>query len=552
MPAQLGDSLVLSYGNQGARLDGASITLDYSGSAGPRRLSSGARAQWGAVISLDVATDAPFEPAKSGDVRRSAAWGHGAPQDVISAQPWVVAAVRDRAAGARWGCYERELQPENTSRWVVAQVTDQSALVPWGRYERRLQIESVAPWLVSHPGDQRAAVPWGGRMPVADALRSAPNPASAALDRIALVPWNKFARALQPSVGVSFPKDDGLPTPLVTVPLRSVYMTVNSTSLRRVSDGVAVRVYNMNLSIDMASWVWTFSASLPGADLGLVSPVAGQRVELEATVNGTQFRLFVEGIGRDRSFNADAMRISGRGKAALLDAPTARTQNFLNDSAITVQQMMASVLTENGESIGWDVDFKPTDWLLPAGVFAHTGTYISALNTLALSAGAYVQADPFAQTLHILQKYPVAPWDWDTMVDPDFELPSAPVTRESTDYVEKPIYNRIYVSGVQQGVLGQVTRDGTAGDLLAQMITDPLMTHEDAVRQRALPELAAVGRMANISLRLPVLQETGIIVPGKFVQYVDGDARRMGLVRGVSVDVANPQVWQTISLETHE
>jgi hypothetical protein len=48
-----------------------------------------------------------------------------------------------------------------------------------------------------------------------------------------------------------------------------------------------------------------------------------------------------------------------------------------------------------------------------------------------------------------------------------------------------------------------------------------------------MPVLADVGRQAMVSLRLPVLPETGIIVPGKFVRYVDGGTTRLGLTRSV-------------------
>jgi len=109
----------------------------------------------------------------------------------------------------------------------------------------------------------------------------------------------------------------------------------------------------------------------------------------------------------------------------------------------------------------------------------------------------------------------------------------------------------VFVSGVQQGVLGQVTRAGTAGDLLAPMITDALITHADAARQRGLSILSNTGRHANVTLKLPVLAETGIITPGKFVRYVDGATTRAGIVRSVGVEVAMPDIFQTLGIETH-
>ena len=83
------------------------------------------------------------------------------------------------------------------------------------------------------------------------------------------------------------------------------------------------------------------------------------------------------------------------------------------------------------------------------------------------------------------------------------------------------------------------------------MVTDPLITHADAARARGVSILAAGGRQAAITLRLPVLPETGILDLGQLIEYQDGSTARRGLVRAVSVDAAIPTVWQTVEIETH-
>ena len=157
---------------------------------------------------------------------------------------------------------------------------------------------------------------------------------------------------------------------------------------------------------------------------------------------------------------------------------------------------------------------------------------------------------PTAQSLRVRHRYPVPPWEWGSVI-PDFVLPVDAVARESVRWLERPAYNRVFVSGVGAGVLGQVTRTGTAGDRLAPMVTDALTTHADAARQRGLSVLADVGRQASVSLKLPVLAETGIILPGSMVRYTDAGVNRIGIVRGMAVDVALPQIWQNLTVETH-
>ena len=126
------------------------------------------------------------------------------------------------------------------------------------------------------------------------------------------------------------------------------------------------------------------------------------------------------------------------------------------------------------------------------------------------------------------------------------------VQRESLRWLEKPAYNRVFVSGQGAGVLGQVTRAGTAGDVLAPMVTDALITDIAAARQRAISIFGATGRSLDVSLSLPVLPATGVIQPGTCVQYADGAATRKGLVRSVSVQVSGQvSVLQTIGVEVH-
>ncbi|MFN7817804.1 MAG: hypothetical protein ACK5OQ_16365 [Burkholderiales bacterium] len=341
----------------------------------------------------------------------------------------------------------------------------------------------------------------------------------------------------------------GGPTDTIIVPIRNVYMVINNISLRRVSDNTVIPTFSLSLSIDADSWTWGFSASLPASALDAVMPSGDTPVELEASLNGTPYRVIVESIARERAFNSDAIRISGRGKNAVLAAPYAPTLTFTNTIARTAQQLMADVLTINNVPLPWSIDWELDDWLVPPGAFAVQGSYIDGLNAIASAAGAYLQPHPTLQEIRVLLRYPTAPWQWGSVV-PDFELPSAVTVRESTEWIDKPTYNRVFVSGQSQGILGQVTRTGSAGDLVAPMVTDPLITQAVAARQRGIAVLGDTGRKAMLGLRLPVLQETGVILPGKFVRYTDGTDEMIGIVRGTSVEATSPEMWQTLEVET--
>ncbi len=336
------------------------------------------------------------------------------------------------------------------------------------------------------------------------------------------------------------------------VPIRKTYIVLNTITLVRASNGAPLSALSLSLQIDTDSWTWGWDASIPGAELALVEPApGGDPVELLATVNGQQFRLLAERIARDRRFAQSRIRISGRGRAAMLAEPHSPIVTRGNAEARTMQQLLADALTINNVGIGWAVDWQAADWLVPAGLYNHTGSYIAHAQRLAEAAGAYVQADPQLDTLRILPRYPLLPWEW-SAATPDITLPSAPVVREAIEWQDKAAYNRVFVSGTESGgVLGQLTRTGTAGDVVAPMITDPLITHADAARARGRPILADTGRQARITLELPILPETGIITPGKLVQYTDAGTTRRGLVRSTAVTAQLPTARQTIELETH-
>jgi len=211
---------------------------------------------------------------------------------------------------------------------------------------------------------------------------------------------------------------------------------------------------------------------------------------------------------------------------------------------------MDDALTINGVGIGWTVDWGIADWLVPAGAWSNQGTYVGALSAIAGAAGAYLLPHPTQPQIRVRARYPSPPWEWSTLT-PHVELPSSATATEGIEWIERPRYNRVFVSGQGQGVLGQVTRAGTAGDLAAPMVTDALITDATVARQRGIAILSDVGRQALVTLRLPVLQATGVIEPGRFVRYLDGTTTRLGLVRSNQVAAGFPEVWQTLGVETH-
>ncbi|WP_157353864.1 hypothetical protein [Aromatoleum toluclasticum] len=555
MSAQPGGAIVLAYRSQPAQAQlGGAISLDTVpvATAGGA-IRTGCVAPWAASRASGSRTEAPFSVTAPRDASAVAPWAVAAPLQAASSQPWVVASKADEGASAPWGEYASRPTAPAVVPWGVASQADHAAVAPWGSYSGRAAASASPSWRTAYKADDSVIVPWGRYQPAARDVVAVVNPAHPRNPRWNL-PWVRYSRILDPGYGVVTP--DGTPPTdpagTVIVPVQEFYFVLNEFTLARADTAEPVEVSDFSASIDTDSWCWGWSATLSADQMDLVrSPTLGEHVELVASINGTPLRLVVERMGRDRRFANATLKISGRGRAAWLADPHSPVGSRYNTEARTAQQLLADALAVNGVSIGWSIDWRITDWLVPAGAWSHTGTYMDAATRISEAGGAYVQAHNTDQTLIVLPRYPAAPWSWGTLT-PDIEIPEDVCEVESIEWQDKPDYNAIWVSGGTGGRRDRIRRTGFAADRPAPTIVDELATAPEMTRQRGTAALGDTGRQAHITLRLPVLPETGIIQPGKLVRYAENGNSRIGLSRSVQIEQRFPTLWQSIRLETHE
>lgn len=509
------------------------------------RVSAGHRAPWQDAEPVPFGVSAVFHGQGRCYAGHRDAWQDAAPVSSRSSAPWGDMIPLRRGVRAHW----QDAVPIGTSRGA-----------PWGDM-LPVRVSRDSRWQEAVRALAAVSAEYGPTLPASvsagarwqDAIQPRPG-----RSQIPVVPGTEpfvgdpailFRDRWTGATAILF----GAPSTaaLISVPIQEVYLTINSATLIRLDTGDEIPVSSASVAIDYESWTWTLSAAAPGRALSQLQRNSnGDPVAVRLTVNGTPLHFLVESISRDRSFASSALRIQGRGFAAELDAPYAPTMSFANAFARTGRQLLDDILTLNGVPIGWSIDKALfTDWNVPAKVFSHSGTYISALNAVAGAIGAYIQPHDTERKLDVLLRYPTPAWAWGDVV-PDFELPAAVTSQESIEWVTNPNYDRVFVVGQENGITGQYSRAGSAGTLVAATVTDPLITEAAAARQRGRAVLSEGGQIANVTLRLPVLAETGIIRPGKFVRYVDGSTVRKGLVRGVSADVAMPTIYQTVRVET--
>lgn len=466
--------------------------------------------------------------------------------------PWGQGTARGHRIGSGFGHMLMDIRPGVDLPYADASPAGICVGSGWIDLFRRARPTLVIPWGEGTPKGAAWRLPFDVGRPTLPAW---------------IIPWEagktpdhgRSPRPPIPPVVPDYTPDNGLvfgggirPPGKVIIPILRAYLVVNDVILLRVANNLSLPALALSLSIDVDSWVWGWQATLPASQLGNLLPAGpGAPVELEATVNGVTFRLLAERITRDRSFATARITVSGRGIAAELGDPYALSVSRSNLSGQTAQQIANDALMINNVGIGWTIDWGITDWLVPAGVWSHTGNHIGAVLRIAEAAGAYVQADRFDRTLMVRHRYPMPPWDWH-LAAPDFSLPSAVTSRESIEWVERPGYNAVYVSGEGAGVLAQCIRAGTAGDLVAPMITDQLNTAVEVATQRGLSILADTGRQLRMQLDTPVLPGVGIYPVGSMVEFTENGTSRIGIVRALSIQAAFPRVRQTIEVECRE
>ena len=343
--------------------------------------------------------------------------------------------------------------------------------------------------------------------------------------------------------------------PFYILPAR-FYMTTHTIFAETMPGLAEVPIYDATVSADAGSYCWTLSASGPASLFTQLAPVDGLPVRLRVWLDGLPFVFAIDSISRSQKFGQTGVNVSGRSVTALIGAPYLRATTRDNAAgALLAQQLALAALATTGIDLDWGL----TDWLVPAGAWSHQGTPLDAVQAIAQAAGGYLQSDRFAPQLLTRHPYgqragdnPGAPWSW--MTGPaDVELAPDAIVTEGLERRDGPNLNAVYVSGTTQGVLGLVKRTGSAADKLGAMVTDPLITHVAAARQRGLSVLGAAGGKYHVRLELPVLTgagQPGVLDVGQLVQ-INASTPWRGRVRAVSVNAKRPSLRQTVTLERH-
>lgn len=565
MSAQLGSAVTLTYWEQGTQQAGGSVQLSYSPPpAVSRKLVGDFNAPWASSAPFTVDMHAVQPQAETLQIDARALWHASQQLNVASTQTWGISQVVDAARHSAWLQFGRRMSSHTAVLWGLAEKVDHAGEYRWGKFGTRLAVQPTAAWGVAQPRDDERRGPWGQF--AAHLVRTAGVywSRSAVADQERYNPWTRFSRTLQPPWVIVV--DDGDETAaLITILPARFYMTAHSIYAQTLPDLADVPIFDATVSADSGSYCWSLSASGPASLFEQLAPVNGLPAQIKLTLDGIPWVFAVDSLSRTKAFGQSGVRVQGRSLTALIAAPYLRSTMRNNAIDRTAQQLAEDALSGTGITLDWGIGEGATansgmvDWLVPTGAWSHQGTPLDAVQAIVQSAGGYLQSHRSAATLQARHPYGQrvgdvsgAPWAWGTGAA-DVELALDALITESVQRKDGADINAVYVSGTSAGVLALVKRTGTAGDALAAMITDPLITHVTAARQRGLSVLGEAGHKYAVSLDLPVLTgagQPGVLDVGQLVQ-VNAAVPWRARVRSVSVQAKQPTLRQSVTLERH-
>lgn len=292
--------------------------------------------------------------------------------------------------------------------------------------------------------------------------------------------------------------------------IRRVYLMQPELVVTRVSDNLPIVVTSVSISDNRGQF--TSSGSIDFSSRGDALNAINQLLLVQ--INGYDFYLLPEEIGRNQSFGQSQWSASCRSRTAQLAAPLRAPISYSNTVDRSVAGIMGDILTASG----WSVELVGfLDFNVPAGVFSITGKApIESVNEIADMIGCIVIPDEFTSVLKIVPRWPVTPWTFASAV-PAIAVHDAVIISYSSRDELNQLCDSCWVRGEQQGVSRHVKRTGTAGNIPTSDVSNALIVTDTAARLVGTAKIADTGKKERITISLPVMNDLPPLVKGMLI-----------------------------------
>lgn len=306
-----------------------------------------------------------------------------------------------------------------------------------------------------------------------------------------------------------------------SIPEQGVYIVQNSVEILRTDDNRLIKAFAVDIGSNSKEYLWSGSLSLPFSELEKVA----DKPEIEININQLKFIVDVNDIDVKKSFNSGVIDIA-------VSSTTNRLKTIesydVGHDANSVAIMSAQLSRDDLETGFVFVNKDGEDWMIQSGLIDYSDTTaLDVINSIALSVGDVVISHAHKKEIMMKAKYPAG--------QSVYSVPVGKLFDWSANETESIKYNAIVATGENAGITAVVRKEGTAGEKIAPMIVNKLITTENAARRTAINAIYNTDDYSvNIEAESVLFKEIPMIYPRDIVQ-VGSD---IGWVDDVRISVA--------------
>ncbi|WP_432460789.1 hypothetical protein [Agarivorans sp. QJM3NY_25] len=320
---------------------------------------------------------------------------------------------------------------------------------------------------------------------------------------------------------------------------------------------VALHPSNVAISLDIDGFSWELSGNLQGdAVVPYLRQSSATPAQLILEINGWQWRFIVRDFRRVRSQTGNQYQFKANSLSQYLGSPYAQTSSGSVTTAINAWQLAEQQLNPLGFGLSRD-ELSP-DWLLATASYQWRDKLpIEVLAEIAKASGAIFCPDPMTKIIAVQPRYRVSPWLWGELADEecDHVIDEDLLVTESAENQTSQQINTVIIAGTNYGVVTEVVKAGSAGDVSAGEVSDPLAQSHQVNAERARNLMADSGEIELLGLKLPLSQPeqfSELIKPGQLCRIKSANGQQTGLCIHNKISAESiTQVWQSPTLEIH-
>ena len=306
-----------------------------------------------------------------------------------------------------------------------------------------------------------------------------------------------------------------------SIPDKGVYIVKNKVEIFRTDDGRIIKAFAVEIGANSKEYLWSGSLSLPFSELDKII----DKPELEININQYKFVVDVNEINTNQGFNSKDVEVSILSTTNRLK--TIPSHNVGRDSS-SLGIMSAQLQRDDLDTGFIFVNKDGEDWVINDNLIEYSdASALDVINNIVLAVGDSVVSHAYRKEIMMKSKYPVG--------QPTYRLPVGKLFDYGASETKSTEYNAIVVTGENIGITAVVRKEGTAGEKIAPMIVNKLITAENAARRAAINAIYNTDDYSiDISTESVLFKEVPMLYPRDIVQ-VGSD---IGWIEDIRISVA--------------